>query len=663
MKKDESIQLLTTSEWDFRLGPPFLTMNEKVDGRKADLDWHSSSCDDSNWHSAVIRSMKTKMSPMLDARRLTPRPIPALPEKPELFDNAVTCQGTISLEQWKSLLQSNIPVELGENTTSIVEVETSALTTGFLQFECSSSNEHEDRPAKIKIICAESYENDMDRGRPRSKSDRTDFKTGKLYGPTDTYICRTGSRTEYYEPFWWRTFRYIRLEITSGSAPLKITSFTYRSTHYPLTIKTQLNSTPYINKLWDISLNTLRNCMHETYEDCPFYEQNQFAMDSRSQILFTYLLSRDDRLARKTIHEFYASRRDDGLVETHFPNPGRSINIPQFSLFWILMIHDHMVHFADMALVKRYIGTVDDILNHFDSRINELGLVGRFDEESWPFIDWVKEWVNPGKGFMGMGIPKTYFERGAATFNSLIYVVALRHAAQLCEYIGRHSTAKEYEGRAAALNKAVNLHCFDREQGLYLDGPGAGKELSQHVQVFAVLSGALSGTDAENLMRKTIMHCDELRLARASFAMSFYVFRAVSLVGVYAEVWETLLGPWRKMIDENLTTWAESESMVRSDCHGWSGTPMYEIVREVVGVSLVVGKSGYGCGVARVKPRVDLVNKMSGTFVIGKDETIHLSWDETGEVKIKCSNDMELEVDLKGTSKTLKFEKNEMICL
>lgn len=658
-KNDESIQLVLSSEWDYRLGPPFLNLTEKVDGRKAELEWQTVGYNDQRWQLAEVRSMKKKMSPMLDARRLTPRPIPALPEKSQRFDNAVTCQGGPTLEQWNDFLLSQTSIRCPENSTSIVEVGSNVLTTGFLELECLMPEHHEHGEAKITMICSESYENDMDNGQPRAKGNRRDFKNGKLYGPAETYICHP--RQNHYEPFWWRTFRYIRLEITCTSAPLTLSSFTYRSTHYPLPIQAQLTSTPYINDLWEISLNTLRNCMHETYEDCPFYEQNQFAMDSRSQILFSYLLSRDDRLARKTIHEFYASRRDDGLVETHFPNPGRSINIPQFSLYWILMIHDHMVHFNDIPLIKTYIGAVDNILNHFDCRINELGLVGKFDEEAWPFIDWVQEWSTPGKGFLGMGIPKAYFEKGAATFNSLVYAVALQHAAELCEHIGRYSTAKEYKGRALALTSAVNSHCFDRDQGLYLDGPGAFTERSQHVQVFAVLAGASAGEDARKLMRRTVNNWKELSLTRASFAMSFYVFRAVAVADIYEEVWDTLLAPWRKMISEGLTTWAESESMVRSDCHGWSATPMYEIVREVVGVRPAHGKFGYGYANVSVKPRMGLVTKLQGSFVVGAGETIDICWDTNRTLKIGCSKDMELDVGLGGTRRIVNLRKSETL--
>ncbi|KKY30730.1 putative bacterial alpha-l-rhamnosidase domain protein [Diaporthe ampelina] len=382
----------------------------------------------------------------------------------------------------------------------------------------------------------------------RAKGNRTDFEKGVLYGMTDTYTLQKGSN--YYSPFWFRTFRYIRLTITTpvSNAPVSINSFTYRSAHYPLQVRTEIQTSDALTrKLWDISVNTLRNCMHETYEDCPFYEQNQFAMDTRSMILFTYLLSRDDRLARKAMQEFYATRREDGLIETHSPCPGRSTNIPTFSLFWVLMVWDHMVHFGDEVLVRNYLGTVDGVLNFFHERINpDTGLVGQFDQDTWAFVDWVDGWATPSKGFWGLAVPPAYHKTGSATYHSLVYAYVLSKAGELCRFIGRHDTSREYVGRRNKLIQAVKAHCFDEETGFFLDGPGTHGEIKR----------------------------EEHGLVKASFALGFYVFRAVSLAEVYEECWSTLIQPWEKMVADNLTTWAESESMTRSDCHGWSATPL-----------------------------------------------------------------------------------------
>jgi hypothetical protein len=203
-----------------------------------------------------------------------------------------------------------------------VDIESKELTTGFLELCLYQDG---DDSATITILASECYEGNMDQpgaSRSRSKGDRADSQDGELYGPRDTYLTRPGEN--YYEPFWWRTFRYLRLTIRTASSPVTITTIRYRATHYPLPISTTLTSSSspeltqqqqLLPRLWRVSLATLRNCMHETYEDCPYYEQNQFAMDARLQMLFTYALSHDDRLARKTLHEFHASRREDGLLE------------------------------------------------------------------------------------------------------------------------------------------------------------------------------------------------------------------------------------------------------------------------------------------------------------------------------------------------------------
>lgn len=613
-----------------------------MDGRSLDLGWNSLDYDDSLWPAAILGTQPRKMSPIMDPRRLYPRQIPELTDIPSRFRGAVTSEGPVATDAWTQLLQGDAALTIPANTKQWVELESETLTTGFLDLLCSVDGNEGESPV-VEILCSECYEQPMVESMSRKKGDRTDFKNGKLYGMTDKYTLHGGKN--HYSPFWFRTFRYIRLTITTHSCPVNINSFTYRSTHYPLEVRTKIEtSSPFINKLWDVSITTLRNCMHETYEDCPFYEQNQFAMDSRSQILFTYLLSRDDRLARKAIQEFYASRRDDGLVETNFPCPGRGMNIPTFSLFWVLMIYDHMVHYGDERLVRKYVGAADDILDYFKDRINDLGLVGRFDDDCWAFVDWADGWFTPGRGFTGFAVPKAYYEKGAATFHSLLYAYVLAKASELQAFLGRRDTAAEYLARRRALLRAVRAHCFDAASGFFLDGPGAAGQLSQHVQVMAVLSGccdaAVAGdggpaVDARALMRRAVLERAEHGLVKASLAMGFYVFRAVSEAGIYDEAWDTLMAPWRRMaFEDNLTTWAESESMMRSDCHGWSAVPLWEIGTEILGVRQVSqayldrvhGGKPAAEPAAQLPPRKTLVADIKADVLTADGETVHVEW-------------------------------------
>jgi alpha-L-rhamnosidase len=613
-----------------------------VDGPSLDLKWNTLDYDDSLWPTAILGTPQRKMSPMLDPRRLYPRQIPMLPEIPSKFQGAVNTEGSVDSAAWTQLLQSDTAISIPANSKQWVELETETLTTGFLDLLCDVVGGDGQLPV-IEILCSECYELPIEESNSRKKGDRTDFRNGKLYGMTDRYTLHSGEN--YYSPFWFRTFRYIRLTITTHAQPVTINSFAYRATHYPLNVRTTVeSSSPLITKLWEISISTLRNCMHETYEDCPFYEQNQFAMDSRSQILFTYLVSRDDRLARKAIQEFYASRRDDGLVETHFPCPGRGMNIPTFSLFWVLMIYDHMVHFGDEKLVKTYISAADGVLDYFDKRINDLGLVGQFDADCWAFVDWTDGWFTPSRGFTGLAVPKAYYSKGAATFHSLLYAYVLAKASELQWFLGRRDTAAEYLARRRALLRVVRTHCFDAASGFFVDGPGATDERSQHVQVMAVLSGCCDASvmdgddrpaavaiDARALMRRTILECAEHRLAKASLAMGFYVFRAASEAGIYEEVWDTLTAPWRRMaFDEKMTTWAESESMTRSDCHGWSAVPLWEIGTEILGVrQLSPAYLAMFPESQQVPPRKSLVADIKADVLINDSETVHIEWGTT----------------------------------
>ena len=115
----------------------------------------------------------------------------------------------------------------------------------------------------------------------KTNNDRTDRSldfTKEMYDE----ITVDGEFT--FEPFWFRCFRFIKPEIT-GDVSVELVKMT--EVNYPMDVRTDYDfGRADDNKLWEISVRTLQRCMHETYEDCPFYEQLQYAMDTSLQMLF-----------------------------------------------------------------------------------------------------------------------------------------------------------------------------------------------------------------------------------------------------------------------------------------------------------------------------------------------------------------------------------------
>jgi hypothetical protein len=443
-------------------------------------------------------------------------------------------------EDWNALCCGEGTVEIPAHSDIWVELDAGELTTAFLSLRLTGG-----QGAEIKLLTSEGYvvEPPNEQHWFPVKGDRTDWVHGLLCGFTDTFRPPGGGTPEFpqeFPPFWWRAFRFVRLDICTGNEPLTVYGFNYLETGYPLDVQTEVTTSDRsLEDIWDISLRSLRRCMQETYVDCPFYEQLQYIMDTRGQILYTYAVSADDRLARETIEMFSHARRYDGLLNCSYPNTGPNI-IPGFSIYYILMLHDHMMYFGDKSFLRKYLGTVDGILDYFDRHLEENGIVGKLGTvnkgDYWSYIDWSPAWLKTD------GMPSAGL-KGPITMESLLYVLGLQRAAEVCDYLSRHDTAREYCERAAAVQKAVNTYCRDRED-FYLDGPGV-MEYSVHAQIFAILTGTVSAGAGKSLLSAALDN--PAKFAQCSVAMYFYLFRALEKVGLYERtggLWKL----WRKML-------------------------------------------------------------------------------------------------------------------
>lgn len=417
-----------------------------------------------------------------------------------------------------------------------------------------------------------------------------DDSTGVLNGFCDTVVL-TGKKQKF-APFWFRAFRFIRLEFEDENFEFDIEQSGYCVYFYPLDQQGSFEcSDERLNRIWDISKNTVRCCMHEIFVDCPYYEQQQYGMDSALETLFTMRMTSDVRLIKKTIIDFVHSQLPDGMLQANFPSLDVQV-IPTFSLFWLLMVREYLRYTGDIAFVKPLTGTIDKVLTAFDSLLTKEGLVGA--THYWHFTDWVPNWY--------AGIPDGGREE-PLTVGCLIYATALGAAAEICEECGRIALAGEYKERQAAMNSAVNKYCFDEAQGMYRDTPSR-RNFSEHTALWAVLSGAATGDNAAKLI-DSIMNND---VSRCTFSMNHYMFRALEKADRYCYSSKLMAG-WQKMLDLHCTTWCENPDDPRSECHGWSSAPIYEMSAMVLGV--YPDSNGYKS--VRIKPVFDSIDWAKGT--------------------------------------------------
>lgn len=573
-----------------------LQIHERAAGDLRLLDWKQPGFSDSAWDLAQL-SPEAELPDVLRPSRLQPRPIPFMARQHRSFP--------LPVSHFPPHCEESFVLDAGEETCAFLTLETSG-----------------GRGAEIELLESEAYV------LPEGKGDRCDSVHGHLEGYTDVYTV-AGAARECYEPFWFRTFRFLCVTVRTADEPLSLQALHYEETGYPLEVKTAVEtSDPSLGAIWDISLRTLRRCMHETYMDCPFYEQLQYTMDTRSEILYTYAVSADDRLARQAIDDFRRAQRPDGLLNCSYPNVNVNV-IPGFSLYYILMVHDHMLYFGDRELARRNLPAIGRVLDFFAAHRTADGLVDKVggvngQEPFWSFIDWAEPWM-PTEGMPTAGL------QGPITMESLLLLLGLQKATELAAWVG-NERERDYRRQAEALKSAIRAHCLDAD-GMLTDGPGSG-ELSQHCQVFGVLSGVLTKEEGRrNLLRAL----EEPGITRCTVAMCFYLFRALEETGLYActdQYWDI----WRRMLKNHCTTCVEGEYYPRSECHAWGALALYELPSAVLGVR----PAAPGYEKILVDPQPGALRSASGTVHTPKGDLL-VSWQlEQGSVQteIRCGEDV-----------------------
>lgn len=402
----------------------------------------------------------------------------------------------------------------------------------------------------------------------RTKGNRNEIEGKEIIGNYDIFKP-DGGKNRLFRPLWFRTYRYIQLDIVTKDQPLTLTDMYGMYTGYPFKEQATFSSNDQsLQQIWDVGWRTARLCAGETYFDCPYYEQLQYEGDTRIQSLISLYVTGDDRLMRKALLDFYHSRVPEGLTQGRYPSNRLQV-IPPFSLYWVSMVYDYWMHRKDTAFVAQFLTPVQGVLDWYEHNIDrDKKMLGPM--KWWNFVDWNLSFDN--------GVPDGATD-GNSSVITLQYVYTLQQAAEVFEYFGKRNEAVHYRKLAAELGKNTYQQCFDQAKSIMGDTPEK-KVFSQHAGIMGILTGVIPGKQIPGAVLQ-VLNNDSL--SQATFYYRFYLTQGLKKAGM-ADLYYSQLKPWRDMLAKGLTTFAENPDPTRSDCHAWSASPNYDFFATICGI-------------------------------------------------------------------------------
>ncbi len=534
---------------------------EIFDGRKYIWNFEKNDFDDSYWQTAKeIENAYARTCIWASRWKLTPRSLKLEELKPQRFTSVRLAEGVS--------IPSNFPSEktdilISPKTKARFILDNSIETTAYPVLIASKGKD-----AVIKMIYCEAPYID----KPNNKGNRDEVE-GKIFIGYFDKIFFDGGVQRTYKPLWWRSYRYVVIEIETKDMPLIIHDISSLYSAYPFVLKSAFNvissnkniDTSLIQKIFDIGIRTTQLCSHETYIDCPYYEESQFEGDARVEMLVSYFNFGDPALAKNGIEQFAWSINDEGFLSARYPT-NSLYYIPNFSIYWIGMLYDYMMYYNDNDFIQSKLQVSRSIIQYFLSLQRQDGTIKKPAYHN--FIDWTfKDGEAP------------FDENGYSALVDLNVLQALQWAEVLERELGDTSIAQKYSLQIHKLSESIRVKYWSNEKLCFTDIPN-GQALSQHTNCMAILTGVTSGDEAKKLMQLVLTNN---AMTKATLYWSFYVNEALGKCGM-GEEYLNNLEIWKEMISVGVSTWPETGANSRSECHGWGSSPNYHFFKNVAGI-------------------------------------------------------------------------------
>lgn len=317
-------------------------------------------------------------------------------------------------------------------------------------------------------------------------------------------------------------------------------------------------------RIYDVGIRTLKLCMHNHYEDCPWREQALYVLDSRNQMLCGYKAFEGYDYQRETLKFIAKGVREDKMLELTYPAVNTPA-IPFFSLTYIIAVGEYIKQSGDYSILKDVFPTVKGIVENFYSRTDEDGLVENFDKPFWNFYEWSKGSNNENE------LEEDFLrEKKRELILNCALIYALTFFKDMCRYLNI-----PYDFDEERTKRGIVKVFYDENKGLFFLSDRGEK-------IFSALGNALAciiGLGDESIINKLIDGDNDV--VPATLSMQCFVYDAVMGYEKGSDfIIKDIREKYGYMLSKGATSFWETlkgldDEMGGSLCHGWSAMPVY----------------------------------------------------------------------------------------
>ena len=330
-----------------------------------------------------------------------------------------------------------------------------------------------------------------------------------------------------------------------------------------------------INRVWNLGLDTYRSCAEDALVDNPTRERGQWMGDAVVGMRIGAAGYSDLKIVKNSLYHNAQCARPEGMVAGL--SPGNIAYLSTFSALWTGVCIDYYKITGDKSLLTDLYPYAEKNVADFESNKTPEGIS---DDAGWAFVDWgyVR---NEGNSDMGL---------------NLIYYGALLDMVTWSEILSLSKKAEYYR----SLEKEMKAIIYQWYKPFLTNEKVDWVSIGYHRTVLGMKYGFVP----EKLYKEAVIYlkahinscfpnnpeaprlsdpgANNPQLITPYFAN--YAFPLLIENGEAEFVLDQYKNCWGWMLDEGATTCLEVFDIRWSHCHGWSGSPTWQLSRYFLGL-------------------------------------------------------------------------------